>query len=137
MSLLLERDVPGTEAYKERHSKRMPISVPMNGETGVTNGPQSNLQSRRILGAIKKAFPNCQIIFNKGHYYCSCFVRFPFPFPEGKWVYMMTSDYRYFPESFIVRTAKDEKDYTGGVNNNYTGFENIISAIKKLGGHNG
>lgn len=113
------------------------ISVPMNGESGCTNGPRSNLQSRRIHDAIKKAFPNCKIVFSKGHYYSSCFVWFPFPLPEGKWVYMMTSDYRSDDESFLVRTAKHEKDYTGGVNNNYRGFENIIPAIKQLGGLNG
>jgi len=107
------------------------ISVPMNGESGCSNGPRSNLQSRRIHDAIKKAFPNCKIVFSKGHYYCSCFVRFS----DTNVAYMMTSDYRHFPESFLVRTAKHEKDYTGGVNNNYSGFENIIPAIRKLGGY--
>jgi len=107
------------------------ISVPMNGESGCSNGPRSNLQSKRIHDAIKKAFPTAKITFSKGHYYCSCFVRFS----DTNVVYLMTSDYRHFPESFLVRTAKNEKDYSGGVNNNYRGFENIIPAIKKLGGY--
>ena len=112
--------------------KLVPITVPMDGETGSSNGPRSNLQSRRIHDAIKKAFPNSKITFSKGHYFCSCFIRFS----ETNVVYLMTSDYRFFPGEFIVRTAKHEKDYSGGVNNNYRGFEKILSAIAKVGGYN-
>jgi hypothetical protein len=97
-------------------------------ETGTTNGPLSNKQSHNIKAAISKAFPDSKITFSKGHYYCSCFVTFP----NGKIAYLMTSDYRYFPQQFLIRTADHEKDYTGGVNHNYQGFENIVNAIKDL-----
>ena len=89
-----------------------PIYVPMNNETGTRNGPNSNLQSRRIKAAIVKAFPNAFVKFNKGHYYCSAFV----DFGEGNIVYMMTSDYRFWNQNFIVRKAEHIKDYTGGRN---------------------
>lgn len=102
-----------------------PVYVSMNGESGSCNGPRSNLQSRRIKAAIVKAFPCAIVTFSKGHYYCSAFV----DFGGGNVVYISTSDYRYFPQSFIVRRAKDNKDYTGGVNHNFTGFEKILSAI--------
>lgn len=102
-----------------------PIHVPMNGETGCKNGPASNLQSRRIKAAIVKGFPNAKVTFNKGHYYCSAFV----DFGKGNVVYMSTSDYRFFPQQFLVRKAKNVHDYTGGVNNNFVGFEKILSAI--------
>lgn len=105
------------------------IAVSMGVETGSTNGPKSNLQSKRIHDALKIAFPDSKITFNKGHYYCSAFIRFS----ETNVVYMMTSDYRYFPEQFIVRTAKDEKDYSGGYNNNGVGFDNLIFLIKRVG----
>lgn len=97
-------------------------------ETGITNGPLSNLQSHRINRAIRKAFPEAMIFFSKGHYYCSCFLRFP----EDKVVYVSTSDYRHFPQQFYVRTAKHEKDYTGGMNHNYAGFEKIPDAIREV-----
>ena len=101
------------------------IIVPMNNESGTRNGPQSNLQSRRIKAAIVKCFPNANVKFNKGHYYCSAFV----DFGGGNIVYMMTGDYRHFPGQFLVRKADSLEDYTGGSNHNYVGFEKILSAI--------
>lgn len=109
----------------ERFHVKHPIYVPMEGETGSSNGPRSNLQSRRIKAAIVKCFPGAKVTFSKGHYYCSAFIDFGL----GHVVYMMTSDYRYFPGQFIVRKAKHNKDYTGGVNHNFNGFEKMLSAI--------
>jgi hypothetical protein len=102
------------------------IYVPMNGETGSTKGPKCHDQSLKIKFAIVKAFPAATITFNSGHYYCSCFVKFN----ENNIVYLMTSDYRFFDQSFLVRQVKNEKDYTGGRNNSYQGFDNIITAIQ-------
>ena len=105
----------------------LPITVPMNNETGVWNGPRSLLQSRRILDTIKRAFPDAKITFNQGHYYCSCFVK-----QDDKIAYLLTSDYRYFPGQFLVRTATGALDYIGGRNHNYKHFENIVSALRKI-----
>ena len=107
------------------------MGIYVNGvenESGTTNGPLSSLQSRRIKSAITKAFPYAEIKFNKGHYYCSCFVRFS----DGRIVYLMTSDYRGGAQDFLVRTATSMTDYTGGRNRNYNGFESIIKAITDL-----
>ncbi len=56
------------------------------------------------------------VSFNKGHYYVSGFIK-----REEKYVYFSISDVRHFPGSWVndvlVRTAKHEKDYTGGANN--------------------
>ena len=107
---------------------RLPVEVYVPGvenESGTTNGPLSNLQSKRIKSAITKAFPDSKITFYKGHYFCSCFITLP----NGGIIYMSTSDYRHFPQQYIIRTAIHEKDYTGGVNHNYQGFDNIAKSI--------
>ena len=53
--------------------------------------------------------------FNSGHYYCSWFIK-----KEGKFIYCSFSDVRHFSKSWyqsiLYRTAKHEKDYTGGSN---------------------
>jgi len=104
----------------------------VQSESGTINGPLSLQQSKNIKALLKRSFPSAQITFNKGHYYCSAFVRI-----DSVVVYLMTSDYRGTNKdtaslSFIVRLAKDEKDYTGGVNNWGRGFENIPKMISKF-----
>ena len=101
------------------------IYVPMNGETGGSVGPNGKRQTTLIRNAIKKAFPGKEINFSSGHYECYCFVKFN----ENNIVYMSTSDYRFFPQQFFVRQVKYIKDYTGGVNQNFHGFDNIPVAI--------
>jgi hypothetical protein len=101
------------------------IYVPMNNETGISIGPNGKKQSTLIRNAIKRAFPEAKITFNAGHYYCSCFVKFN----ENNIVYMSTSDYRFSNQSFLVRSAKHEKDYTGGSNYPWQGFNLITKAI--------
>ena len=102
--------------------------VPMNGETGGHVGPNGKLQTSRIRNKIKRDFPDAQeIVFSAGHYYCSCFLKL-----RERWFYFSTSDYRFFPQQFLVRTATGPKDYTGGTNNNWDGFDNITEAIRKI-----
>jgi hypothetical protein len=105
-----------------------PITVPMNGETGSTVGPNGRLQTRRIKDWLKHTFQCAEITFSPNHYCCSAFLQFP----DGKVVYFSASDYRFFPGDFLVREAKDVKDYTGGVNHCYNGFEKIPAAIARL-----
>jgi len=101
------------------------IYVDMMNETGGHMGPLGKRQTSLIRNAIKKAFPDKEITFNSGHYFCSCFVKFN----DNNFVYLMTSDYRFFDQNFLIRQAKHTKDYTGGVNQNYQGFDNITVAI--------
>lgn len=106
--------------------KNNAIFVPMNGETGSSVGPMGRLQTSRIRSAIQKCFSNiAEIKFSKGHYYCSAFVKFS----DNNIVYLSTSDYRFFEQNFLVRSAKSIEDYTGGHNYNFVGFEKILSAI--------
>lgn len=104
-----------------------PITVPMNGETGCSVGPNGRLQTRRIKAWLNHCFPLATIIFSPNHYCCSAFVRL-----KDKVVHLMVSDYRFFPGHFIVREAKDEKDYTGGANRFFIGYEKIPQAIAKM-----
>ena len=78
-------------------------------ETGVKNIPGIYLGNRTSL---VKEFPDCKVIFNKNYHYVSGFVGFP----SGKWVYFSSFDDRYEDFAYLVRTAANEKDYTGGRN---------------------
>ena len=104
------------------------IYVPMNGESGGHMGPNGKLQTRRIKAFLKKRFPMAEIKFSAGHYYSSAFL----DFGNGRIIYMSTSDYRHFDQSYLVRIADHDEDYTGGTNHNYTGFDSIGSAIADL-----
>lgn len=108
------------------------IYVPMNGETGSVMGPNGKKQTRLIQNAIKKSFPNAKIIFHPNHYECSCFIKIN----DNNIIYMSTFDYRFFNQKFFIRKAKNENDFIGGVNHNYCGFDNIVSAIYKLSKEN-
>jgi len=54
---------------------------------------------------------------HRGHFEVSGFAQNK---QTGKWAYFSMSDIRYFPDEWykrvLVRTAKDNKDYTGGNN---------------------
>jgi len=58
------------------------------------------------------------LYFSRGHFDCSGFFKNK---KTEKFVYFSISDVRYFKNAWyddvLVRTAKDEKDYTGGQNN--------------------
>ena len=68
--------------------------------------------------------------FNVGHYYCSWMVK------DGeKIVYCSFGDVRYFSKewhtSILYRTAKHERDYTGG-SNWYSDLMNLEMNIRKM-----
>jgi hypothetical protein len=58
------------------------------------------------------------VSFSRGHFYFSSFFK---NIKTDKLVYISCSDVRYFPgqwhNDLLIRTAKHEKDYTGGSNN--------------------
>lgn len=58
------------------------------------------------------------VAYNKGHYDVSGFL---VDDNTGKYGYFSISDVRHFPNTWakeiMVRSAKDDKDYTGGTNN--------------------
>lgn len=69
--------------------------------------------------------------FNRGHYYCSWFIKKD----EDKFIYMSFSDVRHFArewyKNIIYRTAKNERDYTGETNW-YTNMENMERDLQRL-----
>ncbi len=70
--------------------------------------------------------------FSRGHFYISGFVKNT---TTGKYIYFGTSDVRFFREEWhtqiLIRSAKHEKDYTGGRNGFYT-LENFKQAVTEL-----
>ncbi len=110
------------------------VYVPMNGETGGTMGPKGKLQTRRLKALLVKSFPNATVDFHPNHYCCSAFIKFT----DNCIVYFSTSDYRayehhdFWYQWFYIRAVKHMKDFTGGVNHNYNGYEKIVSAINEL-----
>jgi hypothetical protein len=96
-------------------------------ENGYKNIPGIFLGNRTPL---VRAFPDCKVIFTKGYHYVSGFVGFP----NGNWVYFASGDDRWGEMNYLVRTAKDEKDFTGA-SNHFTKDnkkEGLIELIRKL-----
>lgn len=71
---------------------------------------------------------------SKGHYFTSCFIE-----RNGKFVYIshssglsrMAGGVRIELDSFLIRTARHAKDYTGG-SNQYCDISRLQSMIDKL-----
>lgn len=95
--------------------------------SGTSNSKQSIAVIRAVKKAIVKAFPDCKVTHSTGHFYCSGFVR------RGEMiVYYCVSDFRYFPDQDVmVRHAKDEKDFTGGLNH-YSSWEKLEETIASM-----
>jgi hypothetical protein len=94
--------------------------------TGTRNSPEADLASSGIRALLKASFPDCTLHFSKGHFYCSGFIEY-----AGKFVYFSFSDYRFFPDRVIVRSARNAKDYAGGPNND-TNPESLVMTINAL-----
>ena len=100
--------------------------------SGCTTGEDFNTFSRLFKNYLKKQLPNeLQITdYSKGHYYVSGFIS------DGKsFVYFSISDVRHFPAEWhtniLIRTAKHNKDYTGG-SNMFTNLESFANNVKKI-----
>ena len=98
--------------------------------TGCYNTPESNKVSSAIKKTIVGAFtkPTYTVEFTKGHFDCIGFVRNN---ESNRIAYFSVSDYRYFPNTALVRTATSFKDYTGGPNNNCT-LINLVQNIERI-----
>lgn len=90
--------------------------------------------SNQIRLYLKKIEGYEVVNFSRGHFYFSTFLRNS---QTGKLVYISCSDVRHFPDkwhdSLLIRTASDEKDYTGGYNN-YIDITEIKKAADRLTG---
>ena len=67
----------------------------------------------------------------RNHYCFTAFIKNS----QGKHIYLSVSDVRFFNNEWynhiLIRTAKNEKDYSGGWNN-YTSLSELKSAITRL-----
>lgn len=83
-----------------------------------------------LKNMIKKELKNlnCVDIKIKENYnYFSGF----FTSQKGKVYYLSSGDYRLKPKSFLIRTAKDYKDFSGGHNNYISILENDLDNLKE------
>jgi hypothetical protein len=99
-----------------------------NWVDGVHPNKAYSVEKSIVRRALKQA-DFTDIKFSNGHY---CFSGFATK--NNKVIYFSISDVRHFPPTgggadLLIRTAKDYKDYTGGVNN-YSSLE--TEEIQKL-----
>ena len=93
--------------------------------------PRSAEFNRVIKSMLKAMFPDCTILQTKGTWcYASGFIKSE---RTGKCVYYCFDDYRYcvWNHSILIRSAKDETDYTGGANR-YTSLEDMRRMVYGL-----
>jgi len=86
---------------------------------------------KSYLKRIMETIGGTLLSFNKGHYYCSAFV---IRRSDNQVIYISTSDVRSGENTFnniLVRTAKSDKDFTGG-SNRHTPIEDLADLISKI-----
>ena len=87
----------------------------------------------REISKYAKAVDAAVVAESKGHYLTSCFIE-----RNGKFVYIshssdarMDGGVKIELDSFLIRTARHVKDYTGGINQ-YCDMSQLQSMIDKL-----
>ena len=100
--------------------------------TGGIAGTDFKIFAEMFRKYVERNIPsNTELVgFSTGHYDLSCFLKRGINF-----VYFSIPDVRFFKnewvDNILIRTAKSEKDYTGG-RNNYTDLENFRNAVNNL-----
>ena len=92
--------------------------------SGCTTGRDFRDFSKEFKSNVKKRLPGPITLekYNSGHYYLSGFL---YNNKTNKWCYFSIMDVRGSRnEQVMIRTAKDERDFTGG-RNNWIKFEEI------------
>ncbi len=89
---------------------------------------------RQTINKIKKLFKGNDCFLKVNFHYLSGFIKI-----EDKWIYVSSNDERFNPkyeENLLFRTAKDNKDFTGGRNNffniNIVKKEQILNLLKEV-----
>lgn len=109
-------------------------SVLADAETYVSK-EYSNFQTAllREISKYAEAVGAAVVAESKGHYLTSCFIE-----RNGKFVYIshssdarMDGGVKIELDSFLIRTARHAKDYTGGINQ-YCDMSQLQSMIDKL-----
>ncbi|MFW6124370.1 MAG: hypothetical protein ACOC5G_04030 [Acidobacteriota bacterium] len=100
--------------------------------SGATTGEDFRVFSRLFKKFVKNNLPDGAELadFLDGHYFLSGFIK-----RDNNFIYFSISDVRHFPKSWIdnilIRTAKDENDYTGG-SNCYTTLDKFKRDVDEL-----
>ena len=100
--------------------------------SGSTTGGDFKVFARLFREAVKRALIHGArlVDFSAGHYDISGFIE-----KDGRFVYFSTSDVRGFSgewhSNILIRTAKHQKDYTGG-SNGYTTLERFSGDVATL-----
>jgi len=100
--------------------------------SGGTTGEDFKRFARDFRKSIKEKLPErAELVnWNNGHYYVSGFVK-----RENKYVYFSISDVRFFKDDWyghiLIRTAENDKDYTGG-SNCFILLESFTREVDKL-----
>lgn len=96
----------------------------------------SYLKKQMKASAQERGFELVLNAFNRGHYYVSGFFKkedkyiyFSYDVPRGE--YPMDFDARDCSKGVLYRTAKHEKDYTGG-SNHFTSIASFMDDVESL-----
>lgn len=102
-------------------------------ESSTRNTPQFNSFYSAFIADVKKILGgDYEVKFSKGHFDVSGFITNK---GTGKLAWFRISDVRFFPMDWrthiLIRTAKHDKDFTGGTNY-YTSLIGMKSAANNL-----
>lgn len=103
-------------------------------ESSTIRTPEYSVFEREYKKELVKQLPeNCSIVnFSGSHFELSCFIKNN---TSGRFAYLSISDVRYFKDAWynniLIRTAKHDKDYTGG-SNDYSDWKNLKKNLEKL-----
>ena len=100
--------------------------------TGITTGDDFKVFARLFRKEITRQLPERTrlVKYNASHYFINGFME-----RDGNYVYFYIPDVRHFPgewhNNILIRTAKSDKDYTGG-RNCYTTLEEFGERVLRL-----
>jgi hypothetical protein len=133
--LLAERFEAEAEIAKADEVKRAGIAgwrgYAFKSSSGLT--PEWTAFSADMRRNLKRRLTGYTLLaYNREHFYFSAFAKNE---QTGKLVYISCNDVRFFPDAWnsnlLIRTAKHDKDYTGG-SNCYTSLENLKATADNL-----
>ena len=132
----LQQEIQELEKQLEDSKDKTGIEKWLNHsfESSCSLTPEFASFAKEYKKELAKQLPeNCEIVaWNRGHFDISCFIKNN---ATGKFLYLSTSDVRYFRnawyENILIRTAKHEKDYTGGRNDS-TDWKGLKRNMERL-----
>ena len=121
-----------TIAYEVEIPRKLDEFKDWEFSSGATTGDDFRVFARLFRKEVTRQLPeHARLVeYDVGHYYVSGFVK-----RDGNYAYFSIPDVRYFPgewySNILIRTAKSDKDYTGG-SNGYTTLEKFGEEVLHL-----